>query len=346
MSEKDIELFASTDGGLDLEEIAALIDGRLDGADRARVVARLAEDEASYEVFAEVLRLQEEESSADAPVIAELEDESELGEVVPIDRRVKERRSRPRAKKRQARSARRPWLPVAATVGVAAVLTLAIGAMWKAQTARPWASDQALIVAGLEAEARPRGLNGAELKGPDEQWYREGKSLIRGDGAPSPADRVDFSLGVQVIDLHIALTFSDRDRAMEATQRMIRLLDDERGLYIEQESYRQLLGELQRASDLPALRDETARLEGELEESIEGPYFDLGIWVEAGRLAVAAGEVEYFTHRKTRYMVKRLRKAGKVELAETIEQICARAVAREEVAKDLTRIARRLGALI
>lgn len=51
---------------LDLEELAAFIEGRLKGEARARVVRLLAESEDAYEVFAETLRFQTEERAREA----------------------------------------------------------------------------------------------------------------------------------------------------------------------------------------------------------------------------------------------------------------------------------------
>src|SRR5688500_13958296 len=57
----------------DLEEIAAFLDGKLSGAERARTVAHLAECESCYEIFAGAARFQldEEDSvqeNAPAPI--------------------------------------------------------------------------------------------------------------------------------------------------------------------------------------------------------------------------------------------------------------------------------------
>lgn len=53
----------------DLEELAALIEGRLKGEARARVVRLLAESDEAYEVFAETLRFQAEERARKAPLV-------------------------------------------------------------------------------------------------------------------------------------------------------------------------------------------------------------------------------------------------------------------------------------
>jgi hypothetical protein len=55
--------------GLDrlaLEELAAFIDGRLEGEARDRVLKLVAESEESYELFAETLRFQAEERALGA----------------------------------------------------------------------------------------------------------------------------------------------------------------------------------------------------------------------------------------------------------------------------------------
>ncbi|GBD31638.1 hypothetical protein HRbin33_00597 [bacterium HR33] len=54
---------------LDLEELAAFVDGRLEGEARARVIRLLASSEEAYEVFAETLRFQAEERARGARVV-------------------------------------------------------------------------------------------------------------------------------------------------------------------------------------------------------------------------------------------------------------------------------------
>ncbi len=75
------ELTASTSGAdcLDLEDLAAFADGRLTGAEREQAVRHVADCERCYEIFAEVVRLQEaaaEEARADVqdtgPPLAEV----------------------------------------------------------------------------------------------------------------------------------------------------------------------------------------------------------------------------------------------------------------------------------
>ena len=337
MNDKDITVSKPSDEGSDLEEIAALIDGRLEGEERARVIARLAQDEASYEVFAEVLALQEEPSATEAPAIVEVGDETEDAEVVSMDRA--ELRGGP------ARPWNR-WLPTAPMLA-AAVLTAIVGIPLQ----QGWILPKALRADGLLTEAlRSERI---EARGLDEEWYRGGKRNTRGVGAASAADRIDFQLGVQSIDLHVALTFDDLEQAKLATDRILNLLDDDRGLYVEQTEYRLFLESLGSAPDLSALLDESSRLEARLEESVAGLYFDFGLWLEAARLATLAGEVDFFRHRKTRRMLRRLDQGGLTETAESLRQLCTLAAesgldekAAAEVAGKLDAIARRFGALL
>ncbi len=68
----------------DLEDLAALADGRLRGAERERVVAHLADCERCYEIFAEVVELQEEEEDGarEAPANPPGDGAEPLAEVV------------------------------------------------------------------------------------------------------------------------------------------------------------------------------------------------------------------------------------------------------------------------
>lgn len=347
MSDNDIETFS--DAGPDLEDIAALIDGRLEGPERDRVVALLAEDEASYEVFAEALRVQEELSEA-PPLESAGEEGGTVADVVPIERPAQ--KVRPRPGRRWLPAARR-WRSAVTVAAAAALLIVIMGALWRQQQQMFWSSDRALTVAGLRpgSGSPPPGSGETGSKGPDDEWYRGGKIQVRGEAPSSASDRADFQLGAQTIDLHIALTFADRPQAKSALQRMDKLLE-ERALYLEQTDVQRFQATVEQTSDLRALRDESTRLEQELRQSVGGLYFDLGVWVEAARLAALVGEREYFAHRKSRSLQKQLRKEDLVKTADTVQQICKLAAetgaspdgSLDEVIERLNRLARWLGA--
>ena len=55
---------------IDPEELAAFIDGRLEGERRRLMIARLAEDEDAYDLYDEVLRVREELAAADTAAAA------------------------------------------------------------------------------------------------------------------------------------------------------------------------------------------------------------------------------------------------------------------------------------
>ena len=328
MSDKNTETASPFGEGPDLEDIAALIDGRLAGAERARVVARLAEDEASYEVFSEVLRLQEEEQPAEGPVA--VEPANARGEVVPFDHR---------SRRGPSGSGWRRWLPAAAMLA-AALSAVVIGSLLR----DPSRDARSLTVASLRNAAPSTGLD---------DWYGEGKITLRGEGVTGATDnKVDFQLGVQVVDLHVALATNDLGHARTALQRQLNLLNnDDRALYLEGARYERLLEMLEQGPDAAVLRAEAATGERELEESVGGLYFDFGRWVEAARLAAEVGEVDFFTHRRTRRMLQRLERAGLEKTSELLRQICANAVADRaapgalrKVRQDLDKIARQYSA--
>src|SRR5262245_31221058 len=117
---------------IDLEDLAAYIEGKLSSAERAAITAHLADCDECFQVFAEAVRVgQEEEDVAAADVPG--------GDPPP----------RPFEWRRAARSGRPArWLPAA----IAAVLVLGVGAaVYRSLLARPngSSSNAVLLVLNL-----------------------------------------------------------------------------------------------------------------------------------------------------------------------------------------------------
>ena len=111
------ELTASTSGDcLDLEDLAAFADGRLTGSERDRAVQHVADCERCYDIFSEVVQLQEDEREEEATDV--LVDEAGGGE------RLAEVIEHPRS--------RSWWRPGAGAVAAAALIAL---------VAAPWLRD-------------------------------------------------------------------------------------------------------------------------------------------------------------------------------------------------------------
>lgn len=322
---------------VDLEDIAALIDGRLQGEERQRVMAQLADDEASYEVFQEVLSLQEDLQS-EADETDKKRGSAKIFSIEPWRPKVAWHR----------------WAAAAALVTLSVPLTLLIG--------RPFFdvfeflfervasnSTESLTVASLEtALSSPSSLN-SRL---DADWYGRGKRVTRGDGPRiSDTDRLDFQYGVQIVDLHLAFELDQQDRARDVLGQILKLLSkDDRLLLAEQQLSQQLFDELETKS-APELEKDRVRLEEELRVTTAALFFDLGRWVEAGRLAATVGHTEYFVDRRARRMLKRLEEAQlHDQVPILLKQIVAEAREPEpdqqQIEDDLIKVARLSGALM
>lgn len=269
---------------VDLEDIAALADGRLVGAERQRVVQRLAADEASYEVFKEVLRFQEEQ--AEAVAAAEVGDEDQQsGILVSIERR---------------RAAWQRWAPVG--LAAAAMLVLAVALpRWIGVPS----DARALTAASLEDEAVFARLTNA--------WYRAVRNSLRG-ATSARSERLEFQLGVEIVGLHIALRTQDVEQARGIALRLSSLLANPELQYLAIDGAgalaQDLAARLEEGEVGVALDESTRALEEKLAAGSFDLFFDFGRWVEAGRLAAAARNTDFFDSRASHRMLRRLEQSG------------------------------------
>ncbi len=336
-----------SENSVDLEDIAALIDGRLKGAERQRVVEHLAEDEASYEVFQEVLQLQDSIDLGSTVDIEEAPDSEELTEAVSFEAR----QSRPAAWRRWMPSAGLAMAAMLATV----VIGLSIGGRLNLVPVNPDAlpvNSAQLVVGSLES-AKERSDLGPLVDRLDAEWFSRGKRITRGSARANDMDRVDFQLGVQIIDLHIAFETAKIEEAKAVTRQLLSLLrNDERSIFFQDQiaSCESLLAGLTGGEALSSLDGDRQRLEKELRNAAEKVFFDFGRWVEAGRLAATAGQSEFFVDRKARRMLERIEQARLHDsVPGLMQQVLAEGSvgspeAMREIEKNLVRIAQLSGA--
>jgi len=332
---------------IDFEDIAALVDGRLEGVDRQRVVEHLAENEASYEIFQEVLQLQDDIGSGLVVDVVEASDSEERSEAVSFEAR----QPRPAAWRR--------WMP-SAGLAIAAMLAtviigLSIGGRLNLVPVDPDAlpvNSAQLVVGSLES-AKERSDLGPLVDRLDAEWFSRGKQITRGSARANDMDRVDFQLGVQIIDLHIAFETAKLGEAKEVTRQLLSLLrNDERSIFFQDQiaSCESLLAGLVEGEALSSLDGDRQRLEKELRNAAEKVFFDFGRWVEAGRLAATAGQNEFFVDRRARRMLERIEQARLHDsVPGLMQQVLAEGSvgspeAMREVEKSLVEIARRSGA--
>jgi putative zinc finger protein len=255
-------------GHPELEELAALIDGRLPTQDAARVRAHLGSCEECYEVFSETLKLQEELGAE--------------GQVVPFEKR------------------RRGWRWAAAAV--AALLVLGVGIVlyrtyWPSTAPQGRAIEalaqtlpgKALDLYGILWTERNRGGN--EEKGPKE------KEL---------SDEHSFQLGVELLNLQVALDAGQGDVAENAAARMndlVRPIPDEE----LKAFYKRLRVDLSQKKDPQRFAGPAAQRAQELRSLGDDPVLDLGSWIEAARLAAIARQTSFFKPREVWSLLARLK---------------------------------------
>jgi len=291
-----------------LEELAAYLDGRLDGERKERMEERLARDEELYEVFVESAAFEQRGTLA-----AEEEgDEPTVVEGFPRLDAV----SSPAA---DELSPGRRW----ATWAVAAAVALvAVGVSWLLSVQSPLRRSGDLladlrleVAAGTDLEARL----GAGWYDP--AWpARRGTGDVGADGLT--AEVRSFRLGAQTAALDAALAAGDREAAYVLASRIAALA--EAG---ELFAAAALFGELADAAEGPEpvaeLVERARRGERYLVEVAEVERFRAGRWAETGRLAVGTGELDLLARPEFRRHLERLRSTAPEEERVLLEEVVA-----------------------
>jgi len=247
-----------TDERIGAETLAAFLDGKLDPMERSKVLRILAEHPEEYEAFSEA-----------AHAAAALADSG----VLPID-----------ARKRRARR----WvvaIPALIAAGIAAVVVVP----------RLGGGD-ALSPAHLAGRLKLAAVagNGSLAMKLGENWDQPGWSITRGAGPELAEPARAFRLGARATDVAIAL------RARDTTA--LRLVGDE---------LVGLLGGMDAGGPAAALyrnilasgASTSARSQKEAGEALrilvgDSPWYELGAWSEAARVALLAGQPEFIADRR------------------------------------------------
>jgi hypothetical protein len=250
---------------LDLELIAALIDGRLSGEERARAVRMLADSDDALEVFATAVRYDAAAAThdADARVIA-----------IPAHRT-------------------RRWrviVPVAAAAVLAIVL---VPGVVRHRSTGDFATQYALALS-----KNPRFATGLGAG-----WNEHGWSVTRGaetrpSGQPAGGaldSTIAFRLGVQSVDLDVALRGADTALARRLTGQIIDLLG---AVALSQSavlSYSELAKGLA-SEPLPTSMARASDAEQELRNVLNSsPSYAFGGWASAANLASQLRDTSFFT---------------------------------------------------
>jgi hypothetical protein len=251
----------------DLELLAALIDGRLTGEERARALRLLAESDDALELFASALR--------DQP-------KPEPG-VVPI-------------------SAARRWrqwkvaLPVAAAAVLAVVLPRLITLGGSADFATQFATDfgQAPLAANGAQKVAMVPLNsGWDARG----WTTRGVGVRPAAGTSragsATENKLAFRLGVRTVDLQVALSRGDTAIARRVADEIHDMLNSVSFSPAVADSYDKLREHL--ATDpLPRSIDRASSAEHELRELLHNTPFVFAQWLGAADLAAQTHDAAFF----------------------------------------------------
>jgi hypothetical protein len=243
---------------VDLDLLAALLDGRLGGVERERALRLLSRSQAALEIYADAVRVQAD----------------------PAVRQVTPLAAAPR---------HRPWKwSVAVPLAAAAALALAV-------VPRMLTDDERVLMVASADVAAPfagRADLGAVL---GQDWDQRHWSVTRGGGpAPHPDTTMAFRFGVRTLDLRIALEVGDLTLADRLTGEMLAWLESEDFMERAAAGYRRLREQLADSNATPGLIDEASRLEAGLDGALNPFWFGFGKWVGGGELAARAREGAFF----------------------------------------------------
>jgi hypothetical protein len=293
---------------LDLELIAAFIDGRLSRIQRNRAIELLRESEAAFEVYADALR-------ARADVVGE----SEVSLAV-----------------HRTRSGRRWWV---VAMPLAAAAALAIAVLPTLQSRRQDAmlalsSDSILEPLMVPSVARPLTASPSDtlVTRPRELamalgagWEEHGWRVNRGGGSSLVESSVALRLGVRATDLRVALAVGDRGLSARMAADIEDLLGSVNLSDGSRADYRGIRTQLAAGDSIDRVVGAALRAEETLGGFLDSEWFGLGRWFGAGELAALAHSASFFASRETTEFLDSAIERGRLapEDADLLRQIAA-----------------------
>lgn len=259
----------STETCPSLEDLAAFLEGRLSGDERARIVAHLADCPDCYEIFAEAARfeLSEEEVEKDKAAAAVIEvprepmEDPPQGKVIPFP-------SRPIFR----------W--VSSIAAALAVVALGIP-LYQQYYTIPELNSQELVSHGLSEKAAQDKFWS--------QWTTRGAV----DGTAFVSTH-ELLLGAHLVDLRLSLTRRDEQGMDYAFARINGHLEEIGPRADEQAKFyaaaRDQLSKGKLPQDFP---QQAEQVEASLKAD-EYPYLAFGKWLEAGRLSALNQSPAFF----------------------------------------------------
>jgi hypothetical protein len=237
---------------IDAETLAAFLDGKLEPAERERVLGILAENPEEYETFSDA-----------AHAAATLAGTS----VTPIETH---RRGR-------------PWrVAIPALVAASIVTAVVVLPRLDGRGTSPVDLAGRLKVVTVPGDGSLAARLGAD-------WDQPGWSVTRGGGTDIVEPARAFRIGARAMDAEVALRAGDTTALKLVGTELVNLIAGLDGGAVAAAQYRSILDAGTETSDTDRLM--AAEAAAVLLE--ESPWFDLGAWSEAVRLAALAGDREF-----------------------------------------------------
>ena len=322
---------------IDPEELAAFIDGRLEGDRRRLMIERLADDEDAYDLYDEVIRVREElrwaadGGAAEATAVVEPQPrrsvEGSPGEPSSVVR-LPERTS----------SSRFGWSG-AGWLAAAAALAVAVLVGWLLLRPRGPVAGSSELLARFESSTLGPHAAAVALE-------TLGRTFRSGDPLPPEERAASFRLGVRAFDLALAAEARDAKLTADWFEEIDRLLDAVSFGFTYQGAYQQLGQDLAAGASPQSLRRRIANAEADLDRDLDQPYFAFGRWVEAVRIAAVTGDRRFLASRPARRPLRHfLESRPSPAVAERLATV-SRELERGAASADLEAVAEALEAVI
>jgi hypothetical protein len=305
------------DTTIDDARLAALLDGRLDAAEREELLARLSESDEDYLIFADAAAIvreregiveipapefgEEEETAPQRIAVPDIAPATERGaeaDAIPIRTRFTAGPAEPAAAAAEHPSDAdviplrpRRRFPLVAWGAIAAVLVaVALIPVLRSRAGDPY--DPARLAAGMTA---PR----------DSFWTAAAFFVTRGGETPNIEEqRGAARLGSLLVDMELAVRAGDTAATHDAARSAGNAVAGMNGAGFLDQSFKDVVNHLGESPEKMLPRVDEARQA--TKETVDADYFAAGAWSEAARLAAKANDAEFFRSDASRKAIDRI----------------------------------------
>jgi len=185
------------------------------------------------------------------------------------------------------------WVPALAA---AAILVAAVGG-WR-YYAGPL---PALLVAQITGS-----LQGTTDMPAGGLWLGPTSRGVGDTEAEVPHDPAAFKMGVQIVNLQVSLQANQGEQAQDVVARILQILDAQMFVDDLKGGYKEITVAISNGTSPRNLTKKASDLAGQAKEALASPlYFDLGQWVEAGRLAAISHNPDFFRQSDNQTFLRR-----------------------------------------